>query len=86
MMRPSEGGRSGRDMARRAYEKTQKENPHQLPVKQHVLPARSIARFANSGGMVQQHNLATQQTRAAGPVTQCFAPCARGICGQSEAS
>jgi hypothetical protein len=59
-------------MARRAYEKTQNGNPHQLPVKQHVFPARSIARFANSAGMVQLHNLTTQRTRAARPGDAMF--------------
>jgi hypothetical protein len=59
-------------MARRAYEKTQKGNPHRLPVKQHVFPVRSIARFANSGGVVQLHNLATLQTRAARPGDAIF--------------
>jgi hypothetical protein len=59
-------------MARRAYEKTQKENPHQLPVKQHVFPSGSIARFANSAGLVQLHNLTTQQTRAARPGDAMF--------------
>lgn len=59
-------------MVGRAYEKTQKGNPHHLPVKQHVFPVRSIARFANSGGMVQLHNLTTQQTRVAGPGDAMF--------------
>jgi hypothetical protein len=59
-------------MARRAYEKTQKGNPHQLSVKQHVFPARSIARFINPSGVVQLHNLATQQTRSAVPGDAMF--------------
>jgi hypothetical protein len=54
-------------MARRAYEKTQKGNPHELPVKQHVFPARSITRFATSGGVVQLCDLVRQKTRAAAP-------------------
>ena len=35
------------------YEKPQKGNPHQLTVKQHCFPARSIARFADSEGCVE---------------------------------
>ena len=34
------------------YEKTQKGNPHQLTIKQHCFPMRSIERFACSGGLV----------------------------------
>ena len=34
------------------YEKTQKGNPHQLTVKQHCFPVRSIKRFARSDGRV----------------------------------
>ena len=54
-------------MARRTYEKTQKGNPHQLPMKQHVFPGRSIARFANSRGVVQLHNLMERHARSARP-------------------
>jgi len=35
------------------YKKPQKGNPHQLTVKQHCFPARSIARFADSEGCVE---------------------------------
>ena len=34
------------------YEKTQKGNLHQLTIKQHCFPMRSIERFACSGGLV----------------------------------
>ncbi len=39
-------------LIRQKFEKPQKGNPHRLPVKQHVLPRDSIARFADGTGMV----------------------------------
>lgn len=39
-------------MAKR-YEKTQQNNPHQLTIKQHCFPKKSIERFANDNGLVQ---------------------------------
>ena len=41
-------------------------------MKQHVFPARSIARFANADGVVRLHNLATHQARAAAPGDAMF--------------
>jgi hypothetical protein len=35
-----------------SYEKTQKGNPHQLTVNQHIFPAKSISRFVNTSGRV----------------------------------
>ncbi len=40
-------------MIRLDYEKTQKNNPHQLTINQHWFPARSISRFAKHEGSVQ---------------------------------
>lgn len=59
-------------MAKRAYEKTQKGNPYHLPVKQHVFPARSIARFADANGLVSLHNLVTHRARATTPRDTMF--------------
>jgi hypothetical protein len=35
------------------FEKTQPGNPHKLTVKQHVIPVRTIKRFAGTDGMVE---------------------------------
>jgi hypothetical protein len=35
------------------FEKTQPDNPHKLTVKQHVIPMRTIERFAGLDGMVE---------------------------------
>lgn len=37
------------------YEKTQKSNPHQLTLNQHVFPKRSIDRFLNEDGAVETY-------------------------------
>jgi hypothetical protein len=59
-------------MARRKYEKTQKGNPHCLPIRQHVFPHASIARFADKNGLVSLHRLATGQERLATPSDDIF--------------
>jgi hypothetical protein len=42
----------GAKLSAMKYEKTQRGNPHRLTIKQHVMPARSIRRFANAKGCV----------------------------------
>jgi hypothetical protein len=59
-------------MAKRKYEKTQKGNPHALPVRQHVFPYASIARFTDNKGGVSLHHLATGQERKARPSDNIF--------------
>ncbi len=44
------------------YEKTQPRNPHQLTIKQHCFPRKSIARFANDGGLVHVHLVGPAKT------------------------
>lgn len=43
------------------YEETQRGNPHQLTVRQHCFPTRSIERFANDDGRIHVH-LVPQET------------------------
>lgn len=52
-------------------EKTQKGNPHQLTVRQHVFPRASIERFANGGG-VEVRDLMRDITRRAGADDDLF--------------
>jgi len=59
-------------MARRKYEKTQKGNPHGLPIRQHVFPCASIARFTDHSGVVSLHRLSTGQVRKAIPTDDIF--------------
>lgn len=59
-------------MARRKFEKTQKGNPHGLPIRQHVFPQASIARFTDNNGLVSLHRLATGQRRKAAPSDDMF--------------
>ncbi|HEX4415020.1 MAG TPA: hypothetical protein VH107_15395 [Lacipirellulaceae bacterium] len=40
-------------MPRARYEKPQKGNPHELVIRQHVVPVRSIERFAGPDGLVE---------------------------------
>ena len=40
-------------LKRNKAEKTQKRNPHQLPIKQHVFPSHSIQRFLRPNGTVE---------------------------------
>jgi hypothetical protein len=62
----------GMPMPRRRYEKPQKGNPHSLPVRQHVFPSASIARFTNDQGVVDLCRLATSQVRKAAPDDDIF--------------
>jgi hypothetical protein len=43
------------------YEKPQNQNPHELPIKQHIFPLKSIERFANNDGFIEtriiKHNI-----------------------------
>lgn len=54
------------------YERTQKGNPHQLTVKQHILPARSIARFVNTSGRVSVFHKKAGKIIQAKPADQVF--------------
>jgi hypothetical protein len=62
-------------MPRRRYEKPQKGNPHSLPIRQHVFPSSSIARFTNDHGVVDLSRLSTCQVWKAAPDDDVF--CAR---------
>lgn len=66
------------------YEKPRKGNPNRLTIKQHVLPAASIARFANSNGGVWVHDLVREKRR----ITRCGDPifCARRAWDQRSES
>jgi hypothetical protein len=57
---------------RRRYEKPQKGNPHSLPIRQHVFPTASIARFTNDQGVVDLYRLSTSQVRKATPDDDIF--------------
>lgn len=46
----------------KAYERPQRHNPHQLTIKQHCFPKRSIERFANEDGLVHVHLIAHERT------------------------
>jgi hypothetical protein len=59
-------------MARRKHEKTQKGNPHGLPIRQHVFPCASIGRFTDNSGVVSLHRLSTDQVRKAIPSDDIF--------------
>lgn len=52
-------------------ERTQRGNPHELTVRQHVFPARSIARFAE-GGVVDLYDLIRGKGRPARPDDDAF--------------
>jgi hypothetical protein len=57
------------------FEKPQKGNPHQLVINQHMFPAKSITRFADSCGRVQLQMKADKLVRRAKPSDSIF--CAR---------
>jgi hypothetical protein len=59
-------------MRRRRYEKTQKRNPHSLPIRQHVFPNASILRFADGNGRVDLYCLSTSRVRKATPSDAMF--------------
>lgn len=46
----------------KAYERPQRHNPHQLTIKQHCFPKRSIERFANEDGLVHVHLIEHERT------------------------
>jgi len=54
------------------FEPVQKGNPHQLTVKQHILPSKSIARFANKKNHVDLFNLTAKKRLQAKPSDSIF--------------
>jgi hypothetical protein len=64
-------------LMRQKFEKPQKGNPHRLPVKQHVWPRDSIARFADGTSMVCLFDKVRNKARQAKPDDDIF--CASGI-------
>jgi len=54
------------------YERPQKGNPHALTIKQHILPAHSIARFANANGMVVVHDHKRAEELLLRPTSEYF--------------
>jgi hypothetical protein len=59
------------------YEKPQSGNPHELPVKQHVFPAASIARFTQGDGCVSVYLIKHKKEILVKPDDQIF--CARWV-------
>lgn len=59
-------------MARQKFERPQKGNPHQLPIKEHVWPLKSIARFADSKGDVWLYDKVRNKARRAKPDDTIF--------------
>lgn len=59
------------------YEKVQKGNPHELTVKQHIFPARSILRFCAGDGLVPVRNIVTGDLRLCRPSDEIF--CGRRV-------
>jgi hypothetical protein len=53
-------------------EKTQKGNPYQLAVNQHVFPAASIRRFTNGNGVVELQDIPRNRNRPAAPGDAIF--------------
>ena len=54
------------------FEKPQKGNPHQLVIKQHTFPAKSIARFADPSARVQLQKKTNKLVRRAKPSDSIF--------------
>jgi hypothetical protein len=54
------------------YEKTQRGNPHKLTIKQHVIPVRTIERFAGPDGMVEVSIGAKQRVERLAPNAGIF--------------
>ncbi len=54
------------------YEKPQKQNPYGLTVKQHIFPAKSIERFADSNGMVEVKLISQNKVISLPPDDQLF--------------
>jgi len=59
-------------MAKQKFEKTQKGNPHQLPVRQHVFPKGSISRFTDRNGLVWLQHISPDRVRGAKPTDDTF--------------
>jgi len=59
-------------MPRQRFERPQKGNPHQLPVKEHVWPLTSIARFADSKGDVWLYDKVRNKARKGKPDDTIF--------------
>lgn len=54
------------------FERTQEGNPHGLPVRQHVFPRTSIARFADGRGRVWVQHVVPPRVYAASPANPIF--------------
>jgi hypothetical protein len=63
---------SAQSMPRRHYEKPQKGNPHRLPIRQHVFPSASIARFTNTDGVVDLDHFSISKIRRTVPDDDVF--------------
>jgi hypothetical protein len=59
-------------MPRRHYEKPQKGNPYRLPIRQHVFPSASIARFTNADGVVDLDHFSISKIRKTVPDDDIF--------------
>ena len=59
-------------MNRQKFERPQKGNPHQLLIKQHVWPQKSIARFADTKGNVSLYDNVRNKMRPAKPRDHIF--------------
>lgn len=66
------------------YEKTQKGNPHNLTINQHVFPAASISRFIDSKGCVSVYYFHTKSKIVLKPDNQVF--CAKRVWDQRAES
>ncbi len=62
------------------YEKTQPGNPHQLTIKQHCFPKKSIERFCNENGVVEVYLIDKNKTVLMKPDNEIF--CARRVWDQ----
>lgn len=59
-------------MAKGKYEKPQAGNPHQLVIRQHVIPVRTIQRFAGTDGLVETQIARLQKTLRLKPTDEIF--------------
>ena len=66
------------------YEKTQKGNPHQLTIRQHCFPKRSIERFCNENGVVNVRLIKEKKTVSLKPDHSIF--CAHRVWNQRAES
>lgn len=69
---PGNGVPGSSHAKRREHEKPQKTNPNRITVKQHVLPVKSIRRFAGDSGKVFICDIARQKVRPARPADDMF--------------